>query len=109
MAKNVAETKFNELKKSSKLTTKIKSLFSKVFGKKKDFAMLGEAVTPEEVERKKLAKLGYSSVQAMNADDKEAEMFKFLQGNVNDDLAVYSYNEGCNEQREIGGQDIEEI
>ena len=108
-SKDVADKNYNELKNSKKLTTRIKSLFSKVFGKKKDISMLGEGLTPDEQDRIELAKLGYSSVKAMNVDDKGAEIFKALQGNVNDDLAVYSYNEGYKEQREISGQDIEEI
>lgn len=108
-SKYVADKNFNELKNSKKLTTRIKSLFSKVFGKKKEVAMLGEGLTPEEQDRRELAKLGYSSVQAMNADDKEAEMYSLLSNQLSDDLEIYSFNEGYDEQRKITEKVKEEI
>lgn len=74
------DKKFDELKKSKKLTTKIKSLFSKIFGKNKDVKLLNQSNEYEDKE--KLANLGYASVEAMNKDDKAAKMFNNLMQDV---------------------------
>ena len=82
--KEKLDKKYDELKKSRKWTHKIKEMFSKVFGRKKDVKLLNEnnEMVYESEDRAKLAELGYSSVEAMNKDDKEAEMFAFLAGNT---------------------------
>ena len=83
--KELLDKKYDEFKKSKKWTHKIKEMFSKVFNRKKDVKMLDEGKTINQYDyedKEKLAKLGYSSVEAMNKDDKEAEMFAFLAGNT---------------------------
>ena len=97
-SKDLAEKNFAELKNSKKLSTKIKLLFSKVFGRKKDVVMLDEGKIQNN-DRANLASMGYSSVKAMNADDKEAEMYRLLSNQLNDDLGLYSFNEENKNQR----------
>lgn len=92
------QPKYDEMQKSKKWTHKIKAMFSKVFGRKKDVKMLAESVVqpPYEVEdRDAVAKLGDSSVEAMNKDDKEAEMFAYLQDNTSsiEEQNAYYINE----------------
>ncbi len=83
--KEKLDKKYDEFKKTNKWTHKIKEMFSKVFNRKKDVKMLDEGITIDQYDyedKEQLAKLGYSSVEAMNKDDKEAEMFAFLANNT---------------------------
>jgi len=89
------QAKYEKLQKSKKWTHKIKEMISKVFGRKKDVKMLGESKEQQSYEsedRDMLVSLGYSSVEAMNKDDKEAEMFSFLQNNTKSDKEVDGFN-----------------
>ena len=87
----------------------IKEMFSRVFGKKKDVKMLSESKLQQSYDaedRETLAKHGYSSVEAMNRDDKEAEMFSFLQENTYDNREVIAYDQSYKEVPNIEGQDL---
>ena len=111
--KSRLDKKYDEYTKSKKWTHKIKEMFSKVFGRKKNVKLLDEGMAKdiETEDREKLAKLGYSSVEAMNKDDKEAEMFAFLQGNTNSKEEVINYYINSEEQRQINQEErtVEEI
>lgn len=101
--------KYDELQKSKKWTHKIKELFSKVFGRKKDVKMLGENKEQQSYDaedRDALAKLGYSSVEAMNKDDKEAQMFSFLHENTYEEREVTVNYQNYKEAQSIDGQDL---
>lgn len=103
------QPKYDKMQKSKKWTHKIKEMFSKVFGRKKDIKMLAESAAQpsyEAEDRDALARLGYSSVEAMNKDDKEAEMFSFLQDNMNSEQEVDNFNRSYTEPRSIDEQNI---
>lgn len=103
------QPKYDELKKSRKLSQKIKALFTKVFGRKKDTKLLEAAkeTTCDTEDRQKLANLGYSSVEAMNKDDKEAQMFAHLASNTYPPQAQEVADFDNNYQQQIkNGQDI---
>ena len=106
---NKGQARYDELQKSKKLTHKIKKMLSKVFGRRKDIKMLEESKEQQSYDmedRDALARLGYSSVEAMNKDDKEAEMFSFLQDNTYDKREVTAYDQSYKEIQSIDGQDI---
>jgi len=103
------QIKHDESQKSKKWTHKIKEMFSKVFGRKKEVKMLTESKEQQVYDaedRDNLAKLGYSSVEAMNRDDKEAEMFSFLQGNTYEEREVTAYDQNYKEVKGIDGKDL---
>ncbi len=66
-----------ELKEKKSLKHKIKAFFSKIFHSREETPLLMES--SEDEDRKRLAELGYSSVEAMNNDDRDAKMFKLLE------------------------------
>lgn len=104
-----AQAKYDELQKSKKWTHRIKEMFAKVFGRKKDVKMLTESKSQQSYDaedRDALAKLGYSSVEAMNRDDKEAEMFSFLHENTYEEREVTAYDQSYKEVQSIDGQDL---
>ena len=103
------QAKYDELQKSKKWTHRIKEMFAKVFGRKKDVKMLTESKSQQSYDaedRDALAKLGYSSVEAMNRDDKGAEMFSFLQENTYDEKQVTANYQNYRESQSIDGQDL---
>lgn len=105
---NIGQARYDELQKSKKWTRKIKEMFYKVFGRKKDVKMLvesNEQYSYDAEDRHALAKLGYSSVEAMNKDDKEAEMFSFLHDNTCEEREVTSNYQNYRESQSIEGQD----
>ena len=80
---------------NNSLKNKLKAAFTRIFGRKTKAKLL-EAASAKNVsdlqEREALIKLGYSSVEAMNRDDKDAQMFSFLQNNMNSAEAIDNYN-----------------
>lgn len=68
------DKKYDAVKKSRSIVHRIKSMFSRMFGKEET-----QALPEAEQDRQRLAELGYSSVEAMNNDDKDAKMFKLLE------------------------------
>ena len=115
------QKKYDEISSSKKLTHKIKAMFSKIFGRKKDVRLLEESNSKEmyhSEDRETLAELGYSSVAAMNRDDKEAQMYKesnemfaFLQSNTNSSQEIATYDINNNEKRQVSNEErtVEEI
>ena len=67
-AKQYADEKYNKYKESKKITTKIKSFFNKIF-RRNDVKLLSESVNQKYVDKEKLARLGDSSIQAINSDN----------------------------------------
>lgn len=103
------QVKYEELQKSRKWTHKIKAMFSKVFARKKDVKMLGaskEQQSYEAEDRDALAKLSSSPVEAMNIEEKEAEMFSFLHENTCQSQEVIAYDKSYEEKQIVEGQDI---
>ncbi|MBQ8044529.1 MAG: hypothetical protein IJ272_10390 [Clostridia bacterium] len=105
------QPKYDEIQKSKKWTQKIKAMFTKVFGKKKDVKLLSESVSQpsyEAEDRDALAKLGNSSVEAMHKGDKEAEMFSILQDNTYPPQSqeIIAYDQSYKEVQGIEGQDL---
>lgn len=114
-SKDSAQQKYNEMQKNKKLTHRIKNMFSKMFGKRKNVKLLSES-NPEQEDKQKLTNPGYSSVQAINNDDKDAIMFKFLSKNTNTKEEIAQYDNEINKQvnqeievNEVNINTVEEI
>lgn len=60
----------------------IRSRIGSLFGKSKAVKLLDKQTDNNYEDKEKLARLGYSSVAEMNADDPEAEIFAHLQANT---------------------------
>ncbi len=87
--KEYANKEYEKYSNSKKFSTKIKNFFNKIFGKKNDIKLLE---SEQEKDRKKLAELGYSSIEAMNKDDKEITILSELQSKTYPPHEVTEYD-----------------
>lgn len=85
----------------------IKERISSLLNREKNVKMLGEQTHTNYEDKEKLARLGYTSVAEMNADDPEAKMFAHLQENTYPPQApeVVAYDNSY-QQHNIEGQDL---
>ena len=79
----------------------IKNRISSIFNNRKNIKALNGQIDSSYEDKEKLAALGYSSVAEMNADDKEAEMFKILNENKYPPEDVIAYDESYKETSNI--------
>lgn len=87
--KEYADKGYEKYKESKKLSTKIKNFFSKMFGKKSEVKLLE---CEQDKDRKKLAELGYSSIEAMNKDDKNITILSELKSQTYSPQKVAEYD-----------------
>lgn len=99
------EERYERVKKSRGIVAKVKSMFARIFKKEQPLA-LSEA----EVDRQRLADLGYSSVEAMNNDDRDARMFKLLEDGTYppEEVATYDLTNESQETLTIKPREVEE-
>ena len=103
--KDRVQPKYEQITNSRKWTQKIKSMFTKMFGKKKDIKLLQEGQVTDIYQIEDgdaFAKLGNSSVEAMNKDD----MFCFLQDSIYKPEEVDNFNRSYTEPSSRDGQDL---
>ncbi len=79
------QPKYDEMQKSKKWTHKLKEIFTKIFGKKKDTKLLEES---------KIDNVDQS-------EDKDNTMFDYLSENTNSIIEVTNYDNKINKQRNI--------
>lgn len=87
--KEYANKEYEKYSNSKKFSTKIKNFFNKIFGKKNDIKLLE---SEQDKDRKKLAELGYSSIEAMNKDDEEITILPELQSQTYPPHEVTEYD-----------------
>lgn len=108
-AKEYADKKQSEYSQN-KLKNKIKSFFNKVF-KRNTVKMLDSGKDniekEEDIARKKLNDLGYSSVEAMNKDDKNITILDNLSNMTYTDYEFMKNDENINYTRNIQMEDKE--
>lgn len=103
--KDRVQPKYEQITNSRKWTQKIKSMFTKMFSRRKDTKLLQEGQvqgTYQMEDRDALAKLGYSSVEAMNKDD----MFCFLQDSTYPPEEVDNFNRSYTAPSSRDGQNL---
>lgn len=103
--KDRVQPKYEQITNSRKWTQKIKSMFTKMFGRRNDVKLLQEGKVQETYlteDREALAKLGYSSVEAMNKDD----MFCFLKDSTYPPEEVDNFNRSYTAPTSREGQDL---
>lgn len=93
------QPKYEEYRNSKKITHKIKAMFSKVLGRKKDIKMLGESSEQQayEVETKESLPIN---------DAKEMTMFSHLHEQTRKSEEVIAYDQSYKEVQSIEGQDL---
>lgn len=87
--KEYADKRYGKYKENKKLSTKIKNFFSKMFGRKSEVKLLE---SDDDKERRKLAELGYSSIEAMNKDDKNITILSELKSQTYTPQKVAEYD-----------------
>ena len=109
-AKDIADKKYEELKKSRKWTRKIKNMFSKIFNRNKDTKLLESGNEPSK-DKKKIAEFTYSTSQEVNSGGKEAVMFSFLKENMrtNEEIDKYYGEDDTQKLKTIEDKTVEEI
>lgn len=108
--KEYANKEYEKYSNSKKFSTKIKNFFSKMFGKKNDIKLLE---SEQDKDRKKLAKLGYSSIEAMNKDDNKITILPELQSQTypphkvteNDAIELLNPKTKDDRTREVNGHE----